>query len=120
MSTKEFMSLREFLLLLDPMYPPDRKRSIFRSWVEPEKMVEWYDKAKASWEVYGDAGPFIGDKVEMFQAGHGGREGVVRTFEGEDPEDSRMFCVSRMENGTKKISLVPKQFWFVDMQVFKK
>jgi hypothetical protein len=118
----KFMTLREFLLLKDPL-DSEPKRSIFRNdlpfrniYSAQEQSVMWYDIAKTSWDLYGAEGPPIGCNVEMLQAGHGGDAGVIRTFEG--VYDDNFFSVSRMENGKKEISLVYRKTWFVSMRVF--
>lgn len=125
---KQFMGLREFLLLKDPT--DQYGRSVFRGDFLPQNArngsssamdcVDRYDIAKASWEQFGAEGPPIGTQVEMLEAGHGGSAGVIRTFGGVYDSDTRFFQVYREEmrygKVEKQVSLVLRDTWFVSMR----
>lgn len=121
---KEFMGLREFLLLKYTIdtYPP---RPVYNGELLPSKdwrdfggdLVRRYDYAKASWEKYGEEGPPIGSKVMTLQGGHGGGVWVQRIFEGIYDRDSRFFSISRIENGQKQISIVERDVWWAIIMV---
>lgn len=131
---REFMDLRSFLLLKDPyssicgseLRPAHRNDMLdYRRICKAEDLIERYDIAKASWELYGSDGPPIGVKVKMLFAGHGGGPGVIRRFEGTFQLDPRFFAVSRMrernhsipDDDCKDLSLVEKCQWWLHMQV---
>lgn len=97
---KEFLSLREFMLL-----PNDHR--ICR--LEAPHWLWFYDRAKASWEQFGDDGPPLGSIVTTLFAGHGGGPGCVRRFDGCCQRDDRYFALSREGDGT---SLVERPTWW--------
>ena len=111
---KKFPTLREFLLLQDPTYK--YPRSIHNGNYPAEHFVELYDIAKTSWENFGDGGPPYTSKVKMLVAGHGGDAGVIRTLIGSHNNDPRFFIVARYQNDKDMISLVLKQYWWLQMQ----
>lgn len=133
---KEFISLREFLLLESKTY----KRSVHHQncmlaiykrrnfndkyiWAEcfAQDFVNRYDIAKESWEKYGEAGPPIGSIVETLVSGYGGYSGQIRIFEGINKEDDRLFVISRPEgNGyDKEIYLVERKTWWTEIMVIE-
>lgn len=129
---KEFMSLRDFLLLRDPtdLYNEPAYYGapmLFKNQKSGASYgmdcVDRYDIAKNSWEQYGEEGPPFGSKVEMLVPGHGGDVGSILTFDGIYPYDTRFFQVYRtrkeyMYDRTEKlVSLVVRKIWFVAMRV---
>lgn len=127
---KEFISLREFLLLKDPFYK-DNSRSVHRGdyldyrkgWSMAEEAVMRYDIAKASWEMYGDEGPPFGSIVRTLQSGHGGGPGVEATLTGLFERDPRCFLLTRKEKDSfyktehEEHSLVERTQWWVHIKV---
>ena len=111
---KRFPSLRDFLLMKDPTH--SYKMSAHRDYRHAENFVELYDIAKASWEKFGDDGPPIGSKVETLTAGHGGGEGLIRTFEGICQYDKRFFNLSRVEGDRKILSSVMRTYWWIEIK----
>lgn len=108
--TMSFPTLAEFLALRDPTDSPPRKNTT------PLAGEDWlwlYDRAKKTFEAFGDDGPLPGTQVTCYWAGHGGGPGTVRTFDGVFDRDPRFFKVFRMERGEKRFSLVERtQWWF--------
>lgn len=121
---QEFMSLREFLLLKNPLCPTRSalseigrmRHNEIKLTSYGEDLVERYDIAKASWMKYGVEGPPVGVQVEMLEHGHGSAFiGAIRTFEGICPYDKLFFQV-RSEAITST-SFVLRETWFVSMKV---
>jgi len=106
---KKFHTLRQFLLLQD-----ETNRSIHRTFYDAEDVIRRYDKAKESWNKYGDNPPF-GSKVSTLQAGCGGGEGegVLRTLAGIYPDDKRFFQLSRKDSS----SIIWREFWWTAFEV---
>lgn len=116
MSEREFISLREFLLLKDP-FDIKFPRSAFRTHHSPEGWVMIYDIAKASYEKYGDDPPF-GSKICTLQPGHGGDWGQIRTLKGVFNRDNRCFELARINSsGEEEISIVARSQWWVEFMV---
>jgi len=71
---KEFISLREFLLLKDPY-----KNEYYTQAHRAHEWVALYEIAKLSFDEYGENGPPVGTKVSTLRAGFGCYgPGVVR------------------------------------------
>lgn len=116
---KKFYSLREFLLLLDPLDDPpfrsihqnemmdDRSRSV------AEDMVKRYDLAKASWEKYGE-GPPVGSKVITIRSGFGGSAGRILTLNGVHKGYSKCFSLEDEKGGLYSSTI---QCWWSDFKV---
>jgi len=107
---KRFLTLRKFLLLTEPC---SKHHSSFGCTAEPKKFVEWYDKAKASWEKYGDIGPPIPSKVRTLRGGFGcPSAGYIRTL-GVSVKYPGYFILVR-EGG---VSLSSREQWWIDFEV---
>lgn len=128
---KEFMDLREFILLKDP-FDKDYPRSVHRNEVldhrkglsSAEDVLLRYDIAKASWEKYGDDGPPFGSLVQTLHSGHGGGPGVIATLTGLFERDPRCFLLTRKEWGERNKereghSLVERTQWWVHIKVIE-
>ncbi len=111
---KEFYSLREFLLLKDPLYKSE-DRSIFNESASPEYWVKRYDLAKSSYEEYGQEGPPINSQVITLVSGHGGCAGVQRKFIGIYKDDERFFAIEREDINHWKTSLVLRDYWWASI-----
>ncbi len=87
---KQFMSLREFLVLRDTW---DGRR-----YTEHKTAEEWlahYEIAKLSYETYGAKGPPFGSEVVTLRAGFGsGGPGAIRILRGTYPGDDRCFLLT--------------------------
>ena len=117
---KTFLTLEEFLTLLDQTEPKYARALLTEHKTGPE-WVALYKRAKQSWEEYGDEGPPVGAPVITLESGHGGRGGDYRIFEGIETTDPRYFLISRQEinwQGSRKyVSMVLKDFWWKSIYV---
>ncbi len=65
----QFISLREFCLLKDPITPAREIQHVYlkacdrRGWGVGRDLVARYDLAKEAWERFGDTGPPVGSQV---------------------------------------------------------
>jgi len=118
MMSKEFISLREYLLLCEPWdNPPYRSihknESLDHSCFDmAQDLVKRYDLAKLLYEKYGDEGPPINSFVMTLHSGHGGRVGCKRKFIGTNPEDDRLFLLEDVNDPHNQRSLVDKVHWW--------
>jgi hypothetical protein len=95
---KEFLSLKDFLCLLDPSYNYPRSAHCIN--IQPAQWVVYYDCAKKNWEKFGDSGPPIGTEVITLRPGHGGGEDCLRTIHQiDDGFGGPYFLLSRKHNG---------------------
>lgn len=113
---ENFLSLREFLLLEEPL-SDIVKRSAFGMIEYPQFFVELYDKAKRSWEKYGDVGPPIGSKVRMLKS-----PGRIKRFDGVYKYDDRFFQLSyKIRNwwgdDVVKTSISYRDQWWLEFEV---
>lgn len=130
---KQFMDLREFMMLKDPLYKKKSdERSVHRNEVfdwrkglsNAEDVLMRYDIAKASWEKYGDEGPPFGSKVQTLHSGHGGGPGVIATLAGIFDRDKRFFLLTRKERDSfhkerEGQSIVERTQWWVHIKVIE-
>lgn len=131
---KEFISLREFLLLTEPrdkFHRPIHRNELLadssNTLSNSQDLVRRYDIAKASWEKYGDEGPSFGSKVETLYAGHGGGPGVLAVLTGIYSHDEHDFLLTRQEryhDGRSWVekegtSLVERSYWWAMIRVIE-
>lgn len=115
---KQFMSLREFLLLRDP-HDKEHPRS---SWScespRPEHIVLRYELAKSSWEKYGDEGPPAGTIVQALRQGFGGygRIKIVGNYEHDDRFLHALPLKQRDEKRPDSFTISRTQWWFDVME----
>jgi len=122
-----FLSLREFLLLEDKYDRSKFKRLMINGHYKSRFFVELYDKAKKSWEKYGDDGPPVGSKVMTFFGGHGSSGPAVRILGKEySYGEFNYFQLIRKErdyfdskNDIERVSLADKWCWWACFEVIE-
>ena len=122
---EKFISLEEFLLIKEPSdkFNPifaANPRSIHNIHASAEWWVLYYQKAKKSWETWGDKGPLPGTKVMTLRSGHGGNSGGIRTIAEKTETYNGILYISLLRNepifgydyGSRK-SLVELDYYWV-------
>jgi hypothetical protein len=109
---KEFISLEEFLDLLDPRY--DYPRSAHSISIQPNQWVQYYKCAKSNWEKFGDNGPPIGTEVITLRPGHcGSEDGIRKIIQIEDGVGGPYFVLSKSDNA----SLAEIKLWWLHFTI---
>lgn len=96
-----FISLEEFLR------QPGDLRLLSADW------LWYYNRAKKSFDQYGEQGPPIGSAVTTLVNGHCGSIGSIRKFEGAYEADVRYFCINKYECDLP--SLVYRNSWWMEI-----